>query len=84
MRLAFALVAFVVAAGPAMAASKPSDLLHEWELANEACRDGAEGAALDAACSLREIISHKIESAGWCYGRPGEDSAHQNWHACTR
>ena len=84
LRLALVFAALVIGAGQGWAAQKPAELLHEWDLANEACRDGSGEHATAAACELRDISDRKIKATGWCYGRPGEVQAQMNWHPCRR
>lgn len=84
MRLALTLAILVVAAGPAGAAGRPAQLLHEEAMANDLCRGGA-GSATDEACDLRELLDADLKRAGWCFGRPGdENESVKTWHPCGR
>ena len=83
MRLA--LVAVLIAS-PVGAAGKPPKVLYDqWLKATVECRGNAETEAeTNAACDRRNVIDRKMAMAGWCFGRPGDDGAHMDWHRCGR
>ncbi|WP_156629463.1 hypothetical protein [Methylobacterium sp. Leaf85] len=63
--------------------SPPNSLIQAYYAENEVCRGGAgdEPSTLEA-CGRREDVSHKLKSAGYCYGREGEAGYQESWHVC--
>jgi hypothetical protein len=62
----------------------PMALIIEWMDANGACRGGyPDDPKTEAGCRRREVISNRLDAAGWCYGKEGEFGYQMKWHRCT-
>lgn len=82
-----AAAAVALSAAPAMAAEQyPADMiaLSERVVALEAqCRDGIVSPdQAEDACHKRDHLMRRLNQAGWCYGRQGEERGQHRWHRC--
>jgi hypothetical protein len=63
----------------------PQRIIAQWQQENGDCRGGSGNAdATWRACDRREVISSKLQTVGWCYGREGEAGYQMQWHICGR
>lgn len=63
--------------------ASPSAMLTRWDELNSKCRGGSGNDAKTwQACNAREYTGLAVNSAGWCYGREGENAYQMNWHRC--
>ncbi|WP_156295774.1 hypothetical protein [Methylobacterium aquaticum] len=71
----------VARAGPA--ADGPG-LVRDWGTLNAVCRGGrGDDPATRDACTRRDAVDRRLESAGWCYGRPGDAGYQRVWRPCA-
>jgi hypothetical protein len=52
---------------------------------NDKCRGGSgDDPATQKACDQRDALDRKLQSAGWCYGRPDQIEADKTWQPCPK
>lgn len=85
MRISFAAIAFVAAAGGAAAQQqRPTipELLTAEAKAALACEGSGDPAIIREQCRLRDRLSGRLAQAGYCWGRKGQTDETKDWHAC--
>jgi hypothetical protein len=67
----------------AMAQSRPTALLRQWDQLDEACRGGhGDDPATDLACKERARVQVQLYQTHWCYGEPEQYGYEEQWHPC--
>lgn len=75
--------------GAASAATPPpkdvAQLIASEQKLNDKCRGGSgDDPATQKACDQRDALDKKLQSRGWCYGRPDQAEYQKTWQPCPK
>lgn len=81
--LAASLLFVVLALAYRAKAESAQDLMQQWDVANDKCRDGmGDPATWQPFCDKRTVLSSQLKNLGWCWGHPGQASYQMKWEHC--